>query len=206
MMKNLNQLFCPNLARLIHDQRIIWVISDTHFYHKNICYGITCWDKSSSTLRQFDNEVDMTDYVIGNINKLVGQEDVLIHLGDWSFGGQDKIAIARDRILCKNIFLIYGNHDLNIRANKKYQDLFSWCGDYLEIVYKKQHAVMTHYPIASWNNQSESVHLFGHTHHNYKSLGRSIDVGVDGHNLSPILLDHAIDLCKQKSISKVDHH
>jgi len=29
----------------------------------------------------------MNDTLVNNINEMVGENDVLIHLGDWSFGG-----------------------------------------------------------------------------------------------------------------------
>lgn len=60
----------------------------------------------------------MTEALIANINKVVGQDDTLWHLGDWSFGGIESIWKFRSRIICKNIHLVYGNHDEHIEANK----------------------------------------------------------------------------------------
>jgi calcineurin-like phosphoesterase family protein len=59
----------------------------------------------------------MTDKMVENINKTVGQDDILHYLGDWSFGGIESIWNLRKRIICKNIHFIYGNHDHHIENN-----------------------------------------------------------------------------------------
>ncbi len=74
----------------------------------------------------------MNDVIVDNINSIVGENDVLIHLGDWSFGGFDNIAEFRSRIVCKNVHLTYGNHDHHIRRNKDdIQSIFSSTQDYM---------------------------------------------------------------------------
>lgn len=95
----------------------IWFTSDTHFYHKNITRGVSEWDRGGKT-RDFDTIEEMTDSIINGINKYVKKDDILFHLGDWSFGGIDKIWEARKRIDCENIYLIAGNHDLKIIEDK----------------------------------------------------------------------------------------
>ena len=47
----------------------------------------------------------MNTTLVDEINNKVGENDFLIHLGDFSFGGFDNIAEFRGRILCKNIHL-----------------------------------------------------------------------------------------------------
>jgi calcineurin-like phosphoesterase family protein len=44
-----------------------------------------------SQTRDFDSLDKMNTAIVNNINELVGQDDVLIHLGDWSFGGFEQI-------------------------------------------------------------------------------------------------------------------
>jgi calcineurin-like phosphoesterase family protein len=61
----------------------------------------------------------MNATLVDNINNKVGENDILIHLGDWSFGGFDKIVEFRERIKCKNIHLVLGNHDHHIEGNKQ---------------------------------------------------------------------------------------
>jgi calcineurin-like phosphoesterase family protein len=144
----------------------------------------------------------MNDVIVDNINNTVGENDILIHLGDWSFGGFESIIEFRNQIACKNVILFLGNHDHHIRNNKEdIQEIFSTTQDYLFLdirrpskdgkgVMDKYSFVCMHYPIASWDNMNQGViHLHGHTHlpkHLRIGNGRSLDVGMDGNNLTPL--------------------
>jgi len=94
--------------------------SDTHFHHKNICEGLSDWDreKNAHQFRPFNTLEELDKTLVENINSTVGEDDVLIHLGDWSFGGKEQIWEFRKQIKCKNIHLILGNHDHHIEGNK----------------------------------------------------------------------------------------
>lgn len=96
----------------------VWFMSDPHYSHKNMCRGITAWDNSNNQCRDFDTIEQMNDTLINNINACVQQDDDLYCLGDWSFAGIDNIWNFRKRIICKNIYLIPGNHDDKIKSNK----------------------------------------------------------------------------------------
>jgi calcineurin-like phosphoesterase family protein len=48
----------------------------------------------------------------------VKENDILYHLGDFSFGGWMNVWRFRSQINCKNIHLILGNHDYQIKKNK----------------------------------------------------------------------------------------
>lgn len=99
----------------------IWFTSDTHYNHKNICRGTSTWDLSEEIhqkTRDFDTIEEMNDYIVKGINDNVKENDILYHLGDWSFGGIDSIWEFRRRIKCKNIHLVLGNHDHHIENNR----------------------------------------------------------------------------------------
>ena len=96
----------------------IWFVSDTHFMHKNICIGVSEWDDKAKSCRNFQTLEEMNELIINNINKYVKEDDILYHLGDWSFGGIDNICEFRKQIKCKNIYLVPGNHDHHIKNNK----------------------------------------------------------------------------------------
>lgn len=113
-------------------QRLFFT-SDTHYNHSNICSATTSWAKGEGSTRKFDSLEKMNDTLVNNINEVVGENDILFHLGDWSFGGFEKIAEFRDRINCKNIHLILGNHDHHIERNKQLTDRY-YDPDTLEIV------------------------------------------------------------------------
>jgi calcineurin-like phosphoesterase family protein len=204
-------------------QRLFFT-SDTHYAHGNICSATTKWDNASNLTREFNSLDHMNNTLVNNINCMVGEDDILIHLGDWSFGGFEKIQEFRDRILCKNIHLVLGNHDHHIERNKEgVQSLFSSVQQYLRLEVRrpinkatteKFIFVCMHYPIASWHDMNQGViHLFGHVHlpsHLRIADGKAMDVGVDGNGLEPISLDKVLNLMKNQPIDKLslpkDHH
>ena len=204
----------------------LWFTSDTHYNHANICRATTSWKDSDSVTRDFSSLERMNEELVFWINRYVGQDDILIHLGDWSFGGFESIKAFRDRITCQNIHLVLGNHDHHIQRNKdNVQSLFSSVHEYLHLEVKRPGAtkkdamdrftfVCMHYPIASWNNMNAGViHLHGHVHlpnHLRVADGKAMDVGVDGNNLEPIDLDSILRIMDKQPIAKLslpkDHH
>jgi len=201
----------------------LFFTSDTHYNHANICSSTTQWVRNT---RKFDSLDAMNDALVNNINEVVGENDILIHLGDWSFGGFDSIAEFRDRIICKNIHLVFGNHDEHITKNKEgIQKVFSSVNSYVNLdlrrpslinkgMVDKYRFILCHFPIASWDGMNNGVrHLFGHVHlppHKRIMEGRAMDVGCEGNNLTPISLDEIILLLKNQPIKTLnlpsDHH
>ena len=204
-------------------QRLFFT-SDTHYAHSNICSATTNWSVNDGYARTFNSLDHMNATLVNNINNMVGEDDILIHLGDWSFGGFDKIQEFRDRILCKNIHLVLGNHDHHIERNKEgIQSLFSSVQQYLRLEVRrpinkatteKFIFVCMHYPIASWYDMNQEViHLHGHVHLPYHlrlAEGKAMDVGVDGNELEPISMDEVLGIMKMQPIKKLalpkDHH
>lgn len=95
----------------------IWFTSDTHYAHKNICRGVSEWTGEDRT-RDFETLEEMNYQIVKSINDHVKQDDILYHLGDWSFGGIENIWNFRKQIICEEIHLIFGNHDQHIKKNK----------------------------------------------------------------------------------------
>jgi len=200
----------------------LWYTSDTHYAHANICSATTKW-ADPVTCREFKSLEHMNAHLVGNINEVVGQDDILFHLGDWSFGGFEQIQEFRDRIVCKNVHIITGNHDHHIENNKEgIQSLFSSVNKYLNLVVKynigtplmdEARFALMHFPIASWDNMARgAIHLHGHVHLPFdKRIGRGkmMDVGVDGNGLYPIEMSEVLALMDKqpiKSMFSFDHH
>lgn len=101
----------------LNKEQKLFFTSDTHYMHKNICRGVTEWKDSDDKTRDFKTLEEMNETIIRNINDIVGQDDILIHFGDWSFGGIENIWNFRKKIICKNIHLFLGNHDEHIEKN-----------------------------------------------------------------------------------------
>ena len=200
----------------------LWFTSDTHFNHANICSSTTQWT-DPVTCREFDTLEDMNKRLVAGINASVGENDILFHLGDWSFGGFEQIERFRNQLNCKNIHIVTGNHDHHIERNKDgVQSLFSSVSKYVELNVKwnvgttlqgEQNFILMHFPIASWNNMSRgTIHLHGHVHFEADKRigpGKMMDVGVDGNGLDPISLTEVLSIMRNqpiKSLFSFDHH
>ena len=84
---------------------MIWFTADTHFGHANVL-RFTDRHERWNTIEQMD-----TGFV-ANINSCVAPGDDLYVLGDFSFKLDAEQARAiRERIRCKNVHLVPGNHD-----------------------------------------------------------------------------------------------
>ena len=203
----------------------LFFTSDTHYNHTNICRGVTNWRTADgkipiSQTRDFPTLEKMNSTIVNNINNVVGQDDILVHLGDWSFGGFESIKEFRDRIVCKNIYLLYGNHDHHIERNKGgIQGIFVNTSQYQMLTVvdengKKREFVLMHYPLCSWHDMNKGrFHLFGHVHlppHQKVMGGRAMDVGMDGNNLTPYEMREVEALLKDRkvkaSVLPSDHH
>ena len=79
----------------------VFVIADTHFWHKNI---IDYCD------RPFNSVEEMNSTLIKNWNKTVTNNDIVIHLGDVGLGPKEKIAPIVQSLKGRKI-LVMGNHD-----------------------------------------------------------------------------------------------
>lgn len=200
----------------------IWITADTHYNHKNICRGVTEWRNPDGSIpiantRDFPTIQKMNDAMVNNINMVVGQDDILIHLGDWSFGGYNSIYEFYQRLTCKNIHLILGNHDHHIKKDRDNISSIFWSVKTSEDEYKINGYTLhlEHYPLLSWRDiKKGNIHLHGHTHFmgdQRFGKGRRMDIGIDGHpEFRPYnLLEEVIPMMLKRSIDfdlPGDHH
>jgi calcineurin-like phosphoesterase family protein len=158
--------------------------------------------------------------LVDGINKYVKEDDILYHLGDWSFGGVHNILQFRNSIVCKNIHLILGNHDQHIVDKEiKYHDtsfnpieLFSSVQDVLTLDIGKTKLFLSHYSHRVWNGSHKGViHLYGHSHGSIPDFGRSMDVGVDVAykmfgEYRPFNIGDITNIMSKRTMEKIDHH
>ena len=197
----------------------VWITSDTHYSHKNICRGVTVWrtidgDIPIDATRDFPNLDVMNSVIVDNINDKVGPDDTLIHLGDVAFGGFEKIGQFLDRLVCKNIHLVLGNHDHHIKNNREnIHDRFLSVQNYLEVNIGGVDFVLSHYPLSSWNQLNKgSIQLHGHVHlprNKRFGKGKKMDVGMNGNNLYPYSITEIIHMMDKRCVASEmngDHH
>lgn len=204
---------------------MIYFTSDTHYNHKNIIESLTDWTDKSGC-RKYNSLEEMNEEIVKNINGTVGQEDVLYHLGDWSFGGTAAIFKLRERISCENVHLIFGNHDDKIIQDRpitsngdanfdprKYQRpslLFKTLQYYREIrIDKHQLVILSHYPMRVWKDSHKgSIQLYGHCHGSleYSPNGKSMDVGMDTNFMRPYSWEEIKHYMSKREVAIHDHH
>lgn len=192
----------------------VYFCSDTHFSHYNLIRGTSSWENSIGC-RDFDNVEDHDNLILENLNSVIMPDDTLYHLGDFTVGSMPKFTKEdayyhfRNRIKCRNIVYIRGNHSLKLDFLKE-MNIFSSVHDYYELKYGNKFIVMSHYSFRTWNHMSKgSFMCFGHSHtQNYKDsmYGRSMDIGVDGNDFKPWLLDDVIEILKLQNTLKEGHH
>lgn len=85
-----------------------WIISDTHFFHKNI--GKYC-----------NRPENWQDLIVKNWNDLISPSEPVLHLGDFALGKKINFELLTS-MLNGRLFLIRGNHD---RLNKAYCEAHS---------------------------------------------------------------------------------
>ena len=154
---------------------MIYLISDTHFNHKNI---IEYED------RPFNNVKEMNKTLIDNWNEVVSKHDKVYHLGDFGWGNKKEITRLVSR-LSGYITLIKGNHDGH--SNKWYNE--AGFNDVIEGgMILDEFILLSHKPLYI-NNHMPYINIHGHLHGNNMVGKKYINVGVERINYRPILLD-----------------
>lgn len=190
----------------------VWLTSDLHGFHRNICRGVSTWENKFT--RDFDNEVEMTEHIVEKINKHVKPNDLLIHNGDWSFGGKDKIFVLRGMIDCLNIIGCYGNHDHHIINDQAAKDLFLTIDHVHYLQFENVRIFLSHYAHLVWHQSHQGVlHVYGHSHSTIEHLtnGKCMDVGIDNAykifgEYRPFNLLEVEKLLSDKELFLPDHH
>ena len=171
----------------------IFLIADTHFGHGNIMKyckryrfmteaEVRLLREGHRDLRISSESIQaMDDYLIDAINQVVGEKDILWHLGDFAWGDRQVARRYRDRIHCQTINLVWGNHD---RPNVR--DLFHETMEQGLITIEEQRIFLNHYPMLAWNGDFHGVwHCYGHVHGRLWRFDDAdpkrlaLDVGVD---------------------------
>jgi len=128
--------------------------------------------------------VDRHDnWIIDQINALVRPTDELRFVGDfcWCRDNYELIKFYRNRIYCRNFYMVYGNHD------KRTREFFTQANDKITITVNGQKIQLNHEAMAIWDCRHYGAwHLYGHSHGRAEKWldeimpGRySMDVGID---------------------------
>ena len=178
---------------------MVYFTSDLHFYHKNII-------KYSPSFRSYENADEMNEKLIEIWNSIVTPEDTVYNLGDLSMAANTKKIIEVAKRLNGKHFLILGNHDHSIKKDKEKliamtkddgNKMFEDIRDYKLLTFPGIQIILSHYPMAAWENQQNgSIMLHGHLHDYMTNVkGKILNVGFDLHG-KLLSLDDVVDFTK----------
>lgn len=143
-----------------------WVVSDTHFSHKNII---------GHGGRPFADVEEMNRELVGRWNSVVKPGDKVFHLGDVAMWKAKQYQIVRE--LNGNKHLLLGNHDT--QPVQLYTDVGFKT---VRSVYEGNGYVLTHVPVHESQLARWGVNVHGHTHQ--ESVGSIVDA-CDGSVFMP---------------------
>jgi len=137
----------------------------------------------------------MDKTMMENWNKTVRKDDVVFHLGDFSFYDFDKTKEILEKLHGYKI-LIKGNHDT--KGNNFYIEAgFAEVSNY-SIVYQENY-ILTHKPPTFFNETMPFFWIHGHSHNTplYPAISKhTANVSVEKWDYKPVELNHLIDLTK----------
>ena len=153
---------------------LVWFISDMHFDHESII---------KYTKRKYKNVHEMNEAFVKKWNSLVKEDDLVYHVGDFSFGG-NKNALMWEKRLNGRIVHIQGNHDKN-NGVKTYlvKGIMHFGNKSIYVIHRPPHTV-GEIPYGC------DFVISGHVHHLYKHkyVGDIpvINVSADVWNYAPV--------------------
>lgn len=161
-----------------------WITSDLHFFHKNILKF------QPNRAAQFASVDEMNAFIVRHINETVGEDGILFHLGDLSFGRADETVDLLGAIKVREVHSVFGNHDdeehmrsLARRLSLVGSTKWIFHGERITLkTQKNEEMVCDHFPLQVWNKSHHNAyHVHGHCHGSLSNegYGRRCDVGFD---------------------------
>jgi calcineurin-like phosphoesterase family protein len=146
-----------------------WFTADEHYGHANIIKYCN---------RPFNSVAKMDCELINRHNSVVGENDTVVHAGDFTLIPNAKI-VNRDYINLlrgKHVFL-KGSHDRWLPGS-----VSLWTK-----VIEGQPLTVFHYCMRSWPaSYHGSWLLYGHSHGRLADAGKQHDIGVDNNHFYPV--------------------
>ena len=185
------------------DPNKVYFTSDTHFNHFNI---------AKYCHRPFKSRKEMNDTLIANWNKVVPEDGIVVHCGDFILTKEENLKdyekIAKN--LNGQILLIRGNHDrvpLIIENNP--ESKFIAIVDIAKLVINNTRIIASHYPMLAYPSEFQ---IFGHIHTLSDGLchgtdapviaklnNTQYDVGVDQNNFTPLSYWQLYDIFRKRN-------
>jgi calcineurin-like phosphoesterase family protein len=168
-----------------------YVISDTHFFHRKI-------------QEYTDRPDDWSDKIIKNWNNIIKPDDLVLHLGDLSFGSKPTVMKITRRLNGRK-YLLQGNHDR--RSKKWFDDVgFTLIKKSFMVDCKEHLLLFTHRP--TYGIPKGTINIHGHIHNtqhfikHHKNVTH-INVSVEKTDYRPIKIGNLLWRADDKSKSRI---
>ncbi len=189
----------------------LFFTADPHFSHDAI---------RKYCSRPFKSSEEMNEEIISNWNRVVPDDGIVFLLGDVGFGDASELRSLLNRLNGK-IYFIRGNHD-NPATHKNCISRFEIFSAHNNSRVEKDWVIsiedkeaprgvqsihLYHYPVIDWDKKFHGGwHLHGHSHQTVvpTDIGKLlyqqkiIDVGVDGHNFTPLSYNEVKEIMKTR--------
>lgn len=134
----------------------------------------------------------MNHVLIVRNNEVVTDNDVVVHIGDFTLANREKAQEIIRQLNGQHIFII-GSHD-------------SWLNNKGKQIWERTignvRIVCCHYAMYSWpRSHYGSWLLYGHHHGNFSIPCKALDVGVDTNNFYPYSMEQITKLMESKPIT-----
>ena len=167
-----------------------WYTADLHLGHDSIV---------SNANRPFRDTAHMDAVLIERLWAKVGSGDDLWIIGDFTFGPKAK---EKDWLLAMfgqlpgaRKHLVVGNHDGPLTQALPWDSVSSMIE--VDDPAAAKPVTLCHYPMMTWNHARKgALHLFGHTHGNWKGSANAVNVGVDVWDFGPVKMADAAQRAK----------
>lgn len=186
----------------------MWVISDTHFGHKNF---LSFLDDDGNRIRPFDSVDELDELMVERWNDVVKPQDKVYHLGDVFFGDKDHFNKLWARLNGKKR-LIVGNHDDIRYLSGKNPINDQWYFEKVDLwrVWRDERMLFSHIPLNPDNtwlflapDESEEgdcgparvpmLNVHGHIHQNASPEGAYLNVSVEVTDYRPVNVETIVD-------------
>jgi len=167
----------------LNENKKIYCISDTHFYHQRILEFCS---------RPFSDYNEMNKVLFENWNNTVTDDDIVLFLGDFVVGSSQYGIPKRQasETIYKNLagekYFILGNHD-DKRCSMFLPELVE------TFEYRGNSFTISHHPLDLF---ATDYLIHGHIHnspHEIRENKRAFNVGVEDIEYKPILLDEILE-------------
>ncbi len=156
-----------------------FLISDTHFSHKNI---LSFLNEKGEPLRNFNSIEEHDDYLIRKWNSVVRPKDKVYHLGDVSMTNWTNTEAILNQLNGDKV-LIRGNHDQHklFQYAKVFKDVRAY--------HQLNGFILSHIPIHPESLGRWKGNIHGHLHSNNYDSAFYFNVCVEQLRYTPISLE-----------------